>query len=152
MGSGQKFKGLSPEAAEMMILAFFNGLDLDFFLPWFIFSFFFGVIFGDPGSFSGESSSEAGSFELFRAPGLFFLGTTLFRLDDLARDEVEADIGLEGPERIGELGLGLVCFTEPKDKERRDGDTGLIGEPESCGELGLDDCAKDELGRELGQL
>ena len=80
------------------------------------------------------------------------MGTTLFRLEDLTRDEVEAEIGLEGPERIGELGLDRVCLTEPKDSERRDGDTGLIGEPESCGELGRDDWANDELGRELGQL
>jgi hypothetical protein len=80
------------------------------------------------------------------------LGTTHFKLDDLTRDDVEAEIGLEGPDRIGELGLDLVCFIEPKDNDLREGDTGLIGEPESCGELGLDDCANDELGRELGQL
>lgn len=118
-----------PAAAEMMIFAFFN--DLDFFFPWFIFNFFFGVIFGEP--ISNDSESAFCPFELF--PKLFFLGTTLFRLDDRASDDVEADIGLEGPDREGEFGRDFERFIELNERDRR-GDLGLVGDVEPCGEFG----------------
>jgi hypothetical protein len=50
------------------------------------------------------------------------------RLEDRARDVVEAEVGLEGPERDGEFGLDLVHFTEPMDSARRakDGDLEIL--------------------------
>ncbi len=72
---------------------------------------------------SSETSSGLVSF--FRVPADFFFNFfRLFRLDARARDVVEAEVGLEGPEREGELGLDLVPFIEPMDSARRakDGD------------------------------
>lgn len=133
----------------MIILDFFS--DFDFFLPWFIFGFFFGVILGEP--ISNESLlSVCWPFELF--PKLAFFGTTLFRLEDRTNDEVVAEVGLEGPEPLGEvfcLGRDFDRFNELNERDRL-GDLGLVGDTESSGEFGREFWANDELGLETGQL
>ena len=137
----QRFTGLRPEAADIIILVRFNGLDLSF-LPWFIFSFFFGVIFGDPVSLlldripasgssearSGLAPEESANFKddfLLNFFFIFFGVTILLRLEARLRDVVGPELGLEGPERLGEPGLDLVHLIEPIERERREMDGDL---------------------------